>query len=91
MEIPKLVTGQVVQLSWVDSKSALGWTYNPRTKRTPGYINSIGYVVQSNDECVTITTSLDDRGASIDDFSVPVGCIKELNVLDDLTLEELHV
>lgn len=80
-----------MQINWVDSKSALGWAYNPRQKRTPGYISSLGYIVQSNDECVTITTSMDDRGASIDDFSIPVGCIQELDVLEGFALEGLHV
>jgi hypothetical protein len=91
LKIPKLNTGNVVQIEWVDSKSAMGWTYNPRMKRTPGYIHSIGYVVQSNDECVTITTSLDDRGASIDDFSIPIGTIKALDILEGYTPEGLHV
>lgn len=83
MKIPKIKLGDLVVIEWVDSKSAMGWSYNPHTKRTPGYIKSIGFVVQGNDECVTITTSLDDRGASIDDFSIPNGCIRGFDVLPD--------
>jgi hypothetical protein len=82
LKIPELKLGQVVAILWADSKSALGWQYDPKKKRTPGYIASIGYVVQSNDECVTITTSMDSRGASIDDFSIPCGCVQKLEVLD---------
>ena len=81
MIIPELKLGQAVTVEWADSKSALGWSYSPKTKRTPGYIRSLGYVVQSNDECLTITTSLDDRGASIDDFSIPVGALRKVEVL----------
>jgi len=88
MKIPKLQLGTAIILDWTDSKSAMGWSYDPKRKRTPGYIRSIGYVVQSNDECVTITTSMDDRGASIDDFSIPVGCIKKLDILEDFNLTE---
>lgn len=87
LTIPQLKTGEAVTIDWVDSKSALGWSYDPRRKRTPGYLKSMGYVVQSNDECVTITTSMDERGASIDDFSIPVGCIRELSVLEGFGLE----
>lgn len=79
-----------MQIYWADSKSALGWSYDPQIKRTPGYINSLGYVVQSNNECVTITTSMDERGASMDDFSIPVGCVQKLTVLEDFALEEKH-
>lgn len=83
MNIPALQSGQAVRLEWADSKSALGWAYNPTRKRTPGRIFSIGYVVQTNDECLTITTSMDPRGASIDDFSIPLGCITNLDILPD--------
>jgi hypothetical protein len=88
MKIPKLQMGTAIILDWADSKSAMGWSYDPKRKRTPGYIRSIGYVVQSNDECVTITTSMDSRGSSIDDFSIPCGCIKKLDVLEDFGLAE---
>jgi hypothetical protein len=81
MKIPKLELGQIIRLEWADSKSALGWTYSPESKRTPGRIFSIGYVVQSNEDCVTITTSMDIRGASLDDFSIPVGCITKLEII----------
>lgn len=81
MKIPELKLGQVVAVLWADSKSAMGWQYDPHKKRTPGYIASIGYVVQLNEECLTITTSMDERGASIDDFSLPVGCIQKIEIL----------
>ncbi len=81
MKIPPLKLGDAVAVDWADSKSALGWSYSPKTKRTPGYIKSLGFVVQLNEECLTITSSLDDRGASIDDFSIPLGCAKEIKVL----------
>lgn len=81
--MPDLKHGQAVTIEWADSKSLLGWTYNSTKKRTPGYIRSLGYVVQLNDECLTISTTLDGRGASLDDFSVPLGCIRSLEVLPD--------
>lgn len=81
LTIPALKLGQAVQIDWADSKSLFGWTYNPNAKRSPGYIRSLGYVVQLNEECITVTTSMDDRGASLDDFSIPTGAIKSIKVL----------
>lgn len=83
MKIPELKRGQSVILDWSDSRSLLGWTYNPEAKRTPGYIRSIGFIIQANDECIAITTSMDAKGASLDDFAIPVGCIVDLKVLPD--------
>lgn len=80
---PELKPGQAVRLEWADSKALLGWTYNSTMKRKPGYIHSIGFVVQLNDECLTISTSMDGKGASIDDFSIPKGCIQTIQMLDE--------
>jgi hypothetical protein len=81
LNIPKMELGQAVQFEWSDSKSLLGWTYGPKMKRTPGRISTLGYFVQSNEECLTVSTTMDFRGASLDDLSVPIGCITRLTVL----------
>jgi hypothetical protein len=81
LKIPKLELGQVVALLWVDINSALGWCYNPKKPRVLAKIASIGYVVQCNKESLTITTSMDARGATIDDLSIPLGCIRQLEIL----------
>lgn len=78
MKFPPLELGQAVKITWVDSKSALGWVYGASSPRKPGYIKSLGYVVQLNKECLTITTSLGERGESIDDLSIPLGCIQDV-------------
>lgn len=86
-KIPQLNLGQAVSLTWNDSKAASGWTYDPKKKRVPGRIFTIGYVVQHNDECLTLTTSMDTQGASLDDFSIPLGCITRLEMLP----EDFHI
>jgi hypothetical protein len=91
LKIPKLNTGEVVYIEWLDIKSALGWAYNPTYKRIPARLHSIGYVVQRNNECLTITTSMDYRGASLDDLSIPISCIKELEILEGYGLRGIHV
>lgn len=72
-----------VRFKWTDSKALLGWTYNPVLQRKPGYIQSLGFVVQLNKECLTISTSMDGKGASIDDFSIPLGCVSEIEILPE--------
>ena len=86
LKIQKLKPGQAVIIDWADTKSLIGWTYSPEKKRLPGYIRSLGFVVQHNDECVTITSSFGERGESLDDLSIPTGCITELEVLEDFSL-----
>ena len=84
MIIPELKLGDAVQLDWDDSKSALGWVYRTRKLRTPGRVRSLGYVVEVNPGCITITTSLDrEVGSSIDDLSIPVGCITRIEQLPE--------
>jgi hypothetical protein len=81
MEFPPLKLGDVVYIRWADTKSALGWTYAPAKKRLPGVIISIGYVVKLDDDVLTITTSLGMKGESLDELSIPRGCIDKLEVL----------
>jgi len=83
MKFPPITLGQTIKVVWADSKSALGWKYDPGLQRKPGYIKTIGYAIQENDECITLSTSLGEHGESLDELSIPVGCIKELEVLDE--------
>jgi hypothetical protein len=80
----ELMQGTAIILEWDDTKSRLGWSY--RHNKTPhevGHIRSIGYLVDSSKECITITNSMDAKGSSLDDLSIPVGCITNLTVLPD--------
>jgi hypothetical protein len=79
----ELKHGQGVIIDWVDSKALMGWTYDAKKPREPGHIRSLGFIVQVNEKCVTITTSLDDKGASMDDLSIPIGCVESFEVLPE--------
>jgi hypothetical protein len=81
LKLPKLEHGQAVRFEWHDSAARAGWTYDPHLLRRPGQIVTIGFVVQLTGEALTVTTSMDNKGASLDDFSVPVGCIHKLEEL----------
>lgn len=78
LKIPVLKLGQAVTVDWVDTKSALGWSYDPNAKRTLARVRSLGYVVQVNNEVLTLTTSLSDGGKSLDDLSLPIGCVTRI-------------
>ena len=82
MKFPPLKLGQPVRITWVDIKSALGWTYDQTIQRKCAHIYSLGWAVQENDECITITTSIGENGASIDDLTIPVQCIEAIEVIE---------
>lgn len=84
MNKPDVKPGQLVHIEWVDTKSLLGWTYEPEVKRTPGYICTTARIVQVNDECVTVTTSMDRQGASLDDLMIPLGAINSFKVIESV-------
>jgi hypothetical protein len=77
----KTTFGRAVYLEWLDSTSLVGWQYNPLKPRNAHQIKSLGLVVQDNDNAITITTSLDMRGASVDDLVIPKGAITHLEML----------
>lgn len=81
MKFPPLKIGQPVRITWLDCKSALGWTYDQSTQRKLGRIFSLGYAVQENEESITITTSIGENGASLDDLSIPVQCVESIEVI----------
>jgi hypothetical protein len=82
MKIPPLKFGQALEVDWADTKSALGWgAHRPALKRRPGYVRSLGYVIEINKEALTISTSIEEGGGSLDDLSIPIGCIRRIEVL----------
>lgn len=73
--------GSAIQVDWQDSRAYSGWSYDPREKVTPAQIKSLGYVVQSNEDSLVITTSLGNAGQSIDKLSIPWRAISEIELL----------
>ena len=78
MEPKQLSLGEVVFLKWIDSRAKAGWQ-KPADAVPVGIVYSIGFVVATTDEYLTISTSLhaDDEYA-YDPISIPWGSIKSL-------------
>jgi hypothetical protein len=77
--------GSAVRVFWYDSAAIQGWQYSKNVGQV-GRITSLGYVVSSKPECLTLSTSLDTTGASIDPLSIPWGAIVKCESLPDLDL-----
>lgn len=82
MEKTKLNFGEAISFIWHDSKALEGWQYDPTRKRNVGTIHTLGRVVQSSDEGITVTSSLCGL-ASIDDLTVPWGAVEILERLPE--------
>lgn len=83
MKKQNLKFGTAVSVDWLDSKAIGGWSYSPLRVREPGFVRSLGYVIQASKHALTLSTSIDRNGASMDDLSIPWGCISELEALPD--------
>lgn len=81
MKVRKLPFGKAVRVQWHDSKSLPGWRYNTSHHRAVAKIVTQGYVVQTNNEGITVTTSISTEGVSLDDITIPWGCIQYLELL----------
>lgn len=75
--------GEVVKFDWVDSSASNGWQRPTTAHLTLLKITTLGYVIGSSDESISVTTSIANDGQVIDALSVPWGCISKLIVLPD--------
>ena len=53
---PKSLVGNIAEVKWIDTHTEHGWT--SKTPR-PGEIRSVGYVICDDDECITLSESID--------------------------------
>lgn len=74
--------GTAVRVQWVDSAMRRGWSRpDSDGPYAPQRIVSQGFVVESNDKGLTITSSIDDENSVIGPMIMPWGCIENLQVL----------
>lgn len=81
MRSRRLPFGKAVRVHWKDSKSLPGWRYNTNTQRQVAKIVTTGYVVQTNADGITVTTSISTEGVSLDDITIPWGCCVKIDLL----------
>ena len=81
MQCLEVKKGQALTIDWLDSKALAGW--NRTITTDPATIRSLGYVVASDNEAISITTSFEDSGWHFDALSIPWGCITRIDILPD--------
>jgi hypothetical protein len=80
-------SGDAVRVSWRDSKSLSGWVPRTYHKFMPGTIESIGYVVKSDEEGLTLATSFSkDETLCYDPFTIPQGAIEACEILEGIEI-----
>ena len=71
-----LTPGTPVFIEWVDSKALSGWIRDGNYD--VGYIRTIGWVVKDERDNITVSASRSSDGFCYDPFTVPRGCITEI-------------
>ena len=83
MQARKLKFREAVRVSWVDSMSFGGWNYEPDQVGGVARIQTLGYVVNSNKDYLTMTTSIGSKGGALDPVSIPWPAIVQVDKLGD--------
>lgn len=81
MQRRKLLPGSAVCVEWADSKAYGGWIYDARRPLEVARIRSLGYVIQTRPDGLSISTSVTTEGDATDVLSIPWGAVRSLEVL----------
>jgi len=77
LELPK---GKAVRVHWQDSAMLGGWSYGDKEFR-PEQIVSLAYVVETNQDCLTLTTTISNSDGIVAALMIPWGAIDTLEEL----------
>lgn len=83
MKPEKYRRGQALRVLWVDSTETAGWLYltNP-----PVHIEVVvtqGFVVNTSDEGINLTSTLSDNGGILSMVSIPWEAVKDIQDIED--------
>lgn len=79
-----IASGDAIRINWRDSKGVSGWVPSNYTF-TPGTVMSLGYVVKSTKEGLTIASSIcQDPPIVHEPFTIPWGAIEEWEILEGI-------
>lgn len=73
-----LKLGHAVRVFWYDSASHGGWQYSTKIGDV-GKIVTLGYVLNTKPNCITVSSSIATDNASIDPISIPWGSILKID------------
>lgn len=68
---------RIVHIRWIDSGSSSGWCLMPVPKLELN-IETIGFVLEEDEERIVVTTSVSDMGCAMDPLAIPKCCILEM-------------
>lgn len=68
----------VAYVEWADSACNRGWLDFNRATDGPSLIQSVGILVHSSKDFVTLTTSCDSAGKVTDSLSIPRSAIRKI-------------
>jgi len=80
LPLPK---GKAVQLYWVDSAIKHGWQHLNQDNYGVETVSSMGYVVESKPEHLTLTCSISASDGVIAPLSIPWEAIVDIQLLPD--------
>lgn len=75
--------GQALRVAWHDSMRLDGWKYKPTEIGEVGKMMTIGYVVNTTDEALAVTSSIGHLGGVLDALSIPWSCIVNVEELGE--------
>lgn len=77
-----IASGDAIRVLWQDSKSHQGWVPLDYPY-TPGQVTSLGFVVQSDEEGLTIANTISkEPQAANAPFTIPWSCVQAWEVLE---------
>ena len=75
MQAVGLDRGEPVSLTWEDSSFQDGWKYGPDRTGETVHVQSLGFVVDSTDACLTLTAAMDGSKGVLCPISIPWAAI----------------
>lgn len=73
MDAVSLQPGRAVYIQWEDSATVDGWRSSPQVDY--GTITSVGFVVETDEKGLVLSTSLNDQFTCICPLSIPWSCV----------------
>lgn len=81
LEPQELAVGKAVRVLWEDSHRTSGWLFEEEIEAKVVRVSSLGYVVASSQEALTISTSINSASGRLDPLSIPWPCVRAVHEL----------
>ena len=72
---------QLVQVTWIDSYSSVGWKGSQKAEASPLTCYTVGHLITSNRSGVVVAANSDEQGHTGDWMTIPRSCVKRVRRL----------